>query len=50
MCIRDRLYREGLLPLFSDPRAASLAYAVLTLVFYAAIAMWLHRRRWYFTA
>jgi predicted acyltransferase len=44
------LYREGLLPLFSDPRAASLAYALVTLAVYAAIAMWLHRRRWYFTA
>jgi hypothetical protein len=27
-----------------------LAYALATLAFYAAIAIWLHRRRWYFTA
>jgi predicted acyltransferase len=44
------LYRDGLLPHFTDPRAASLAYALATLAFYAAIAIWLHRRRWYFTA
>lgn len=44
------LHREFFAPLAADPRLGSLAYAMVNLAFYWAIAHWLNARRWYFKA
>lgn len=44
------IYATFFAPLFADPRASSVAYALTTLAVYGFIATTLHRRGWYFKA
>jgi predicted acyltransferase len=41
------VYEHGFAMLPGDPRAGSLAYAVALLAAYAALVLWMDRRRWY---
>ena len=44
------IYAKFFAPLFADPRASSVAYALTALAVYGFIATTLHRRGWYFKA
>ncbi|GAA4347301.1 DUF5009 domain-containing protein [Hymenobacter saemangeumensis] len=50
LSVKDFLYQKGIAPWFENPKAASLAGAVVSLLIWWAVLGWLYRRNWVWKA
>jgi len=50
LSVKDFIYQKGIAPWFTDPRMASLAGAVVSLLIWWAVLGWLYRRGWVWKA
>jgi len=50
LSVKDFLYQKGIAPWFENPKTASLAGAVVSLLIWWAVLAWLYRRGWVWKA